>query len=224
MLFEEGQHAARLRERRARRAERRRNARPDPAGVALGKGERSGPEVDRGSRSSRILGGGGGAQPCDRDRQHDRLLRRDRARRRQLAGLAGGQGELLLLAGVPRVVPRHRRGVRDERQALPRRGGVHPRLRARPRRPAQPAGPGVLPAAAALDAYTDVFRGIPTILLIYMLGFGVPALALEGVPTSEFFWGVVALVLVYSAYVAEVYRAGIESITRARRPPHARSG
>jgi polar amino acid transport system permease protein len=45
-----------------------------------------------------------------------------------------------------------------------------------------------------------------------MLGFGVPALALRGVPRSEFFWGLMALVLVYSAYVAEVYRAGIESI------------
>ena len=73
-------------------------------------------------------------------------------------------------------------------------------------------GPVFFPLRLLSAAYTDVFRGIPTILLIYMLGFGVPALALRGVPTSEFFWGVVALVLVYSAYVAEVYRAGIESI------------
>jgi polar amino acid transport system permease protein len=48
--------------------------------------------------------------------------------------------------------------------------------------------------------------------VIAMLGFGAPALALKHVPTSTTFWGVVALVLIYSAYVAEVYRAGIESV------------
>jgi polar amino acid transport system permease protein len=61
-------------------------------------------------------------------------------------------------------------------------------------------------------AYTDLLRGVPTILVIYILGFGAPALGLQGVPDSEIFWGIVALVLVYSAYVAEVYRAGIESV------------
>jgi polar amino acid transport system permease protein len=61
-------------------------------------------------------------------------------------------------------------------------------------------------------AYTDFFRGVPTILVIYLFGFGVPALDLSGVPNSPFFWGVASLVLVYSAYVSEVYRAGIESI------------
>jgi len=60
--------------------------------------------------------------------------------------------------------------------------------------------------------YTDFFRGVPTILVIYLFGFGVPALAIGGVPRSEFVWGIVALVLVYSAYVSEVYRAGIESV------------
>ena len=52
----------------------------------------------------------------------------------------------------------------------------------------------------------------PHRLLIYLLGFGAPALGLTGVPTSAFFWGVTALVLVYTAYVSEVYRAGIESV------------
>jgi polar amino acid transport system permease protein len=60
--------------------------------------------------------------------------------------------------------------------------------------------------------YIDVIRGIPTILLIYLLGFGIPSLQLPGVPNSGYFWGVVALVLSYSAYVAEVFRAGIESV------------
>ena len=73
-------------------------------------------------------------------------------------------------------------------------------------------GPVLFPIRALTILYTDLFRGIPTILVIYILGFGAPALQLTGVPTSAMFWGIVALVLVYSAYVAEVYRAGIESV------------
>src|SRR4029077_8303400 len=73
-------------------------------------------------------------------------------------------------------------------------------------------GPVFFPLRALAIAYTDFFRGVPTILVIYILGFGAPALSLQGVPTSPFVWAVVALVLVYSAYVAEVYRAGIESV------------
>jgi polar amino acid transport system permease protein len=61
-------------------------------------------------------------------------------------------------------------------------------------------------------AYADFFRGVPTILVIALLGFGAPALALKGVPTSTTFWGIVSLVLVYTAYVSEVYRAGIDSV------------
>jgi polar amino acid transport system permease protein len=73
-------------------------------------------------------------------------------------------------------------------------------------------GPVFFPLRLLSVVYTDFFRGVPTILVIYLLGFGVPALGLSGVPTSPFFWGVASLVLVYSAYVSEVYRAGIESI------------
>jgi polar amino acid transport system permease protein len=72
-------------------------------------------------------------------------------------------------------------------------------------------GPVFFPIRALAIAYTDFFRGIPTILVILILGFGAPTLG-SGVPESTFFWAVVALVLVYSAYVSEVYRAGIESI------------
>jgi polar amino acid transport system permease protein len=72
--------------------------------------------------------------------------------------------------------------------------------------------PVFFPVRLLATAYTDFFRGVPTILVIYLLGFGVPALQLSGVPKSEFVWGSVALVLVYSAYVSEVYRAGIESV------------
>jgi polar amino acid transport system permease protein len=73
-------------------------------------------------------------------------------------------------------------------------------------------GPVFFPLRLLSAAYTDVFRGIPTILLIFLLGFGVPALQISGVPKSQFFWATVSLVLVYSAYVSEVYRAGIESV------------
>ncbi|MEX2275272.1 MAG: amino acid ABC transporter permease [Actinomycetota bacterium] len=78
-------------------------------------------------------------------------------------------------------------------------------------------GPVFFPLRALSTIYTDLFRGIPTLLVILLLGFGVPALDLQGVPDSDMFWGIVALVLVYSAYVAEVYRSGIESIHPSQR-------
>ena len=73
-------------------------------------------------------------------------------------------------------------------------------------------GPVFFPIRALAIVYVDLFRAVPTILVIYILGFGVPALALPGVPIEPLFWGVASLVLVYSAYVSEVYRAGIESV------------
>ena len=73
-------------------------------------------------------------------------------------------------------------------------------------------GPVFFPLRALGIAYADFFRGVPTILVIALLGFGAPALQLKHVPLSTTFWGIVALVLVYTAYVSEVYRAGIESV------------
>ena len=73
-------------------------------------------------------------------------------------------------------------------------------------------GPVFFPLRLLAAAYTDLFRGAPTILIIALLGFGAPALAIKGVPDSDVFWAIVALTLVYSAYVAEVYRAGIQSV------------
>lgn len=72
--------------------------------------------------------------------------------------------------------------------------------------------PILFPLRAFSVIYCDVFRGIPAILLIYLLGFGAPALQVTGVPRSPLFWGIVALSLTWSAYVAEVYRAGIASV------------
>jgi len=73
-------------------------------------------------------------------------------------------------------------------------------------------GPVFFPLRALATIYVDLARGVPTILVIALLGFGAPALQLTGVPRSPVFWAGVGLILVYSGYVAEVYRAGIESV------------
>jgi polar amino acid transport system permease protein len=73
-------------------------------------------------------------------------------------------------------------------------------------------GPVFFPVRVLVIVYTDIFRALPGILIIFILGFGVPGLRLPGVPNDPFFWAVVSLTLLYSAYVSEVYRAGIESI------------
>jgi len=73
-------------------------------------------------------------------------------------------------------------------------------------------GPVFFPARLIATIYTDVFRALPGVLVIYILGFGMPGLGIEAIPRDPFFWAVVSLTLIYSAYVSEVYRAGIESI------------
>jgi polar amino acid transport system permease protein len=179
--------------------------------VALGKGERSGPRV--GNRSSRILGGSGGGR-----------------------SLAIAAVSTIVVFGALALIVVNSPGWSEVRESFfywPEFRESLPDIAAAFKTNVQLflvaevfilafalvlavlrglRGPAFFPLRLLSAAYTDVFRGIPTILLIYMLGFGVPALAIQGVPRSQFFWGVVALVLVYSAYVAEVYRAGIESI------------
>jgi len=66
-------------------------------------------------------------------------------------------------------------------------------------------------------AYTDVMRGVPIILWIYLIGFGVPGLGIDRPWNSPLIWGSVALVLTYAAYIAEVFRAGIESVHESQR-------
>lgn len=73
-------------------------------------------------------------------------------------------------------------------------------------------GPVFFPLRLLATVYVDLFRGVPTLLIVYLLGFGLPSLGIPGIPTQPWFWGLVGLVLSYSAYVAEVYRAGIESV------------
>ncbi|MFJ6614981.1 amino acid ABC transporter permease [Streptomyces sp. NPDC091289] len=78
-------------------------------------------------------------------------------------------------------------------------------------------GPVFFPVRALATAYTDFFRGLPLIICLLMVVFGVPALRLEGVTTDPVLLGGGALVLTYSAYVAEVFRAGIESVHPSQR-------
>lgn len=73
-------------------------------------------------------------------------------------------------------------------------------------------GPVWFPVRGLATGYVDLFRGLPLIICLYLVGFGLPGLRLSGIPNNPVLLGGLALVLVYSAYVAEVFRAGIESV------------
>jgi polar amino acid transport system permease protein len=72
--------------------------------------------------------------------------------------------------------------------------------------------PALFPFRLFAAAYTDLMRGVPMILMLLLFGFGIPALGFRRPWNGGIIWGSLAIVLVYSAYVAEVFRAGIESI------------
>lgn len=78
-------------------------------------------------------------------------------------------------------------------------------------------GPVFFPLRMVAAGFTDLFRGLPLLLLLLLLGFGVPALDIAGLTSEVLVWGCVALILSYSAYVAEVFRAGIESVHPSQR-------
>jgi polar amino acid transport system permease protein len=78
-------------------------------------------------------------------------------------------------------------------------------------------GPVWFPLRALATAYVDLFRGLPLIICLYLVGFGLPGLRLTGIPNDPVVLGGIALVLIYSAYVAEVFRAGIESVHPSQR-------
>jgi polar amino acid transport system permease protein len=79
-------------------------------------------------------------------------------------------------------------------------------------------GRGARPLRALMIVYTDFFRGTPLILVAFVVGFGLPALNIHVISArSNFTYGVIALTLVYTAYVTEVYRAGIESVHPSQR-------
>lgn len=78
--------------------------------------------------------------------------------------------------------------------------------------------PVFFPLRIFARGYVDFFRGLPLIIVLYLVGYGIPGLRLEWlgrVPAEVL--GTVALILTYSAYVAEVFRAGIESIHPSQR-------
>ena len=77
--------------------------------------------------------------------------------------------------------------------------------------------PALFPLRLLAVVYTDLFRGFPVILLVYLIGFGIPALQISGLPTDKVVLGGIALTLAYSAYVSEVYRAGLRSVHRGQR-------
>ncbi|MCM2418087.1 amino acid ABC transporter permease [Streptomyces sp. RKAG293] len=78
-------------------------------------------------------------------------------------------------------------------------------------------GPVFFPLRALATAYVDFFRGLPLIICLLGVVFGVPALRLQGVTTDPVVLGGTALVLTYSAYVAEVFRAGIDTVHPSQR-------
>jgi polar amino acid transport system permease protein len=77
--------------------------------------------------------------------------------------------------------------------------------------------PLLYPLKLFATAYTDVFRGLPLLLVLLLVGFGVPGLQISWIPNSAVFLGIVSLILTYSAYVAEVIRAGIEAVNPTQR-------
>jgi polar amino acid transport system permease protein len=77
--------------------------------------------------------------------------------------------------------------------------------------------PVLFPVRLLTTLYVDVFRGIPTILVVYLVGFGVPAIQMGGLPTDPLVLGGIALGLSYGAYVAEVYRSGLQTVPASQR-------
>ena len=72
--------------------------------------------------------------------------------------------------------------------------------------------PVLFPVRLVAAAYVDLLRGVPLLILLYLIGFGLPALRFSWLPSDYTVLAGVALALCYSAYVSEVFRAGIESV------------
>jgi polar amino acid transport system permease protein len=73
-------------------------------------------------------------------------------------------------------------------------------------------GPWFAPLKVFSIIYIDLLRGLPSLLLVLLFGFGIPALQIPGLPNNSLFWGGVAMIASYSAYAAEVYRSGMEAV------------
>lgn len=77
--------------------------------------------------------------------------------------------------------------------------------------------PVLAPARIGGALYVDIFRGCPLILLLILFGVGIPSLRLNHVTNSAAVWGTIAIVLSYSAFVTEDFRAGIQSVHPSQR-------
>ncbi|WP_296430983.1 amino acid ABC transporter permease [Yoonia sp.] len=77
--------------------------------------------------------------------------------------------------------------------------------------------PALFPLRIFGATFTDIFRGVPVILTVYLIGFGIPGLGLPRPWNSPYIWGSLALILTYSAYVAEIFRSGIDSVHHSQR-------
>ncbi|MEL6684167.1 MAG: amino acid ABC transporter permease [Pseudomonadota bacterium] len=77
--------------------------------------------------------------------------------------------------------------------------------------------PALFPLRIFGATFTDVFRGVPVILTVYLIGFGIPGLGLPRPWNSPYIWGSLALILTYAAYVAEIFRSGIDSVHQSQR-------
>ena len=78
-------------------------------------------------------------------------------------------------------------------------------------------GPWFAPLRVFSVIYIDLLRGLPSLLLVILFGFGVPALQIPGLPKSSLFWGALAMISSYSAYASEVYRSGMDSVHDGQR-------
>lgn len=205
---------------------------PDPGASVLRAEQGSGPAADRASPPPTT----DDWAPSPRQRERDRARRRATRRSAVVAGVSTVAFALVVGFGITRTSgwPRVRESffnLEAGRQALPDVArGLLLNLRvlavcavvvvvlgmllavARTTR-----SPVTLPLRIMAAAWTDLFRGLPLILVLLLVGFGVPGLRLSGVPTSAVFLGGVALTLTYSAYVGEVFRAGIESVHPSQR-------
>jgi len=77
--------------------------------------------------------------------------------------------------------------------------------------------PVLYPVRLLATIYTDIFRGLPLLLVLLLVGFGLPGLGISWIPGSAVILGTISLILTYSAYVGEVIRAGIEAVNPAQR-------
>ena len=78
-------------------------------------------------------------------------------------------------------------------------------------------GPWFAPLRVFSVVYIDLLRGLPSLLLVLLFGFGMPALQIPGLPRSSLFWGATAMIMSYSAYAAEVYRSGMDAVHDGQR-------